>query len=142
MICFTSVRWTCVVLTLLSMAIVGCGGRVDDTTRFGKTGKVSGTLKYVGNPVKDARVQFSSSENGVSVIGIVKDSAFAIADPVPVGTYKVVVLTPQEPPPTDGAAYQPKDYPEIPLKYRDEFNSDLTATVKEGENKFEFEMKP
>ena len=134
-------RWTCFALTALALTMIGCGP-VDDATRFGKTGKVTGTLKFAGNPVKDARIQLSTKETGVAIIGTVKDGAFTMTDPVPVGTYKVVVLTPQEPPPSSDVPYQPKEYPDIPLKFRDDFNSDLTATVKEGDNKLEFDMRP
>lgn len=126
----------------LSMTIIGCGGGVDDATRFGKTGKVKGKVSYSGNAVKEARVQFSSKDTGAAVIGNVQDGEFVMTDPVPVGNYKVAVMTPQEAAPDSGVAYQPKEYPDIPLKYRDEFNTDLTAEVKEGENEFKFDMKP
>lgn len=139
---FERVPWTVLVVATLSMAMIGCGGGVDDATRFGKTGKVKGKVTYSGNVVKEARVQFSSKDTGAAVIGTVADGEFVMADPVPVGNYKVAVMTPQESAPDSGVAYKAKEYPDIPLKYRDEFNTDLTAEVKEGENEFNFDMKP
>lgn len=124
------------------MAIAGCAGQVDDAKRFGKTGKVAGKLTYAGNAVKEARIQFASRETGAAVLGTVEDGAFTMTDPVPVGEYKVAVLVPEEPPPEAGVAYKPKTYNDIPLKYRDTFNSDLKATVNEGDNEFTFDMKP
>lgn len=139
---FERVPWSVLVVITLSTAIFGCQGKVDDATRFGKTGKVQGKLTSSGEAVKDARVQFSSKETGAAVIGEVIGGEFVMTDPVPVGNYKVAVMPPQEAPPESGVAYKPKEYPEIPLKYRDEFNTTLTAEVKEGENEFTFDMKP
>ncbi|MDB5386820.1 MAG: hypothetical protein JWM11_2466 [Planctomycetaceae bacterium] len=140
---FDCIRWSCLLVASFSIAASGCSGQTSEATRFGKTGKVSGTLKYAGAPVKDARIQFSSKENGVAVLGTVIGGEFEFEDPVPAGTYKVIVLTPEEPQPMDGVAYVPPKYLDIPLKYRDEFNSDLTATVKDGEdNHVSLEMKP
>ncbi|MDB5388312.1 MAG: signal peptide protein [Planctomycetaceae bacterium] len=139
------VHWRYFVLTVLSLVFVGCAQQVDDAKRFGKTGKVAGTLKFNGKPVKDARIQFNDldKKRAVSVIGSVVGGEFSFDDPVPVGEYKVIVLTPEEAAPELGVAYKPKQYADIPLKYRDDFNSDLKATVKEGENPpFEFDMKP
>lgn len=139
------VRWRFVAFTVLSSLLVGCGQQTNDATRFGKTGKVAGTLKFSGTPVKEARIQFNDMDKkrAASVIGKVVGGEFSLADPVPVGDYKVIVLTPQEPAPETGVTYQPKQYDDIPLRYRDEFNSDLKATVKEGsDNKFKFDMKP
>lgn len=139
---FERVPWTGLIVAALSMAMIGCNGRVDDATRFGKTGKVKGKVSYSGNAVKEARVQFSSKDTGAAVIGEVVDGEFVMTDPVPVGNYKVAVMTPQESAPDSSVAYKPKEYPDIPLKYRDDFNTDLTAEVKEGENEFNFDMKP
>lgn len=139
---FERVPWTVLVVITLSTTIIGCGGGGNDATRFGKTGKVKGKVTFSGNAVKDARVQFSSKETGAAVVGEVVGGEFVISDPVPVGNYKVAVMTPLEAAPEAGVAYQPKEYPDIPLKYRDEFNTDLTAEVKEGENEVTLEMKP
>lgn len=139
---FERAPWSVLVVITLSMAITGCGGGVNDATRFGKTGKVKGKLTSSGTAVKDARIQFSSKETGAAVIGEVVGGEFTMSDPVPVGNYKVAVLTPQEAAPEAGVEYKPKEYPEIPLKYRDEFNTDLVAEVKEGDNEFTFDMKP
>jgi len=135
--------WICIAVMALSISVAGCAKQVDDAKRFGPTGKVKGTLTFNGKPVEDARVQFSSKETAAAVIGDVSNGEFELTDPVPVGKYKVAVLPPEEPAPESGVKYQPKQYPDIPLKYRDEFNSDLTAEVHEGDdNEVKLDMKP
>jgi hypothetical protein len=132
--------WTCLAISALGLTAIGCS-QSSDSQRFGKTGTVEGTLKFMGQPVRDARLQFTSKETGAAAMGSVIGGEFSIEDPVPAGTYKVIVLAPEEPAPQEGVAYKPPVNADIPWKYRDDFNSDLVASVKAGtDNHFEFEM--
>lgn len=143
MLRFTRVRWACLAATVLSLTVIGCSSQFSSSSRFGKSGKVDGKLTFAGTPVKAARIQLASKNTGVAVLGQVQGGEFKLQEPVPVGEYKVVVLTPQEPNPQDGVPYTPVEYADIPMRYRDEFNSDLTATVKEGiDNHLVLDMQP
>ena len=62
---------------------------------------------------------------------------------LPTGTYNVSISPPQisakigEPQPA-----RPKQYPNIPAKYRNYQTSGLMVTIKDGDNPFDIDMKP
>lgn len=130
----------CRLAVIAGMAFISVGCAENKVV---EKGKVTGSVKFSGNPVKDGQVQFSSKETQTFVLTELEPNGeFTLEQEIPVGSYKVTVLPPPEPAPEVGVVYKPREFPDIPMKYRDDFNSDLTADVKVGENSFTFDMKP
>jgi hypothetical protein len=113
-----------------------------------KLGRIGGKVTFQGKPVSEGLVLFSCIDKGVNMNGQLKeDGAYEIimakGAGLPLGTYKVCV----SPPPAffpigEKAPPKPKQYPNIPAKYRSFESSGLTVTVKDGDNPFDIEMKP
>lgn len=129
-------------LTILLFACIvsGCGGS------GGKlTAKASGKVQFQGAPVTEGMVNFFDPKTGQGA-GVPLDSAgsFHVPDGLPIGTYKVSVLPPADE--TAAGAPQvtkPKEYPQIPQKYRSDTTSSLTAEVKRNvDNQFTFDLQP
>ena len=125
-------------LTVIPLAGCGEGGK-----QPGPTGGVAGVVTFEDQPVTEGRVQFYSAQTGGGGMATLDQSGkFAMQDPILVGSYKVSILPPEEPAPESPTGTEPKEYPNIPEKYRTELTTDLTAEVKEGDNQFTFDMKP
>lgn len=147
------------VASLGLLSIVGCFGKGE-----GPTGTVTGNVTFNGQPATEGRVAFISAQ-GKGASGIIgaqgEYTLKTIAgDQIPVGEYQVAV----QPPPAEsrdassapsevpqatpgrimkGAPGDPivKEYPNIPMQYRNPSTSGWKVTVKEGANQFDFEMK-
>jgi hypothetical protein len=130
--------WTGFVLIglFLSGVMYGCGGG-GGLTYSGPTGTAQGRVTYKGQPVTEGRVVFFAPP--YSAVGDIQaDGTYTLKwqgrSSIPVGEYKVYV----EPPRPAGAATDDApvtiSHPSIPDKYQLSSTSDLTATVKEGEN--------
>ncbi len=108
-------------------------------------GKVTGRVTFQGAPVTAGLIYLNSSSTGAGGMGTLGDDGqFTIADPIEVGEYRVTV-TPPLPPPPNADLPTPPPQPKvtnIPEKYRTEAQSDLKATIDEGENVLEFDLKP
>lgn len=142
-----------------SLSFAGCFGKAE-----GPTGTVTGKVTFEGKPVAEGRVAFVSAAGHGASGSIEADGQFKLrrveGDQILVGTYQAVV----QPPPTErapqpdvpvdtgqkssrkimaGAPGDPvvKEYPDIPLRYRNPATSGWSFTVNEGENRFELEMK-
>lgn len=125
----------------LLMASVGCGKSAP------VTGKVAGKLTYKGQPVSDALVIFESAETQRTITAPVKaDGTYEVViaggEGLPVGNYQVWVTPPphsipmeqfKTPPP-------PKQYPNIPQKFREPETSGLTLQVVNGQNNYDIAM--
>jgi len=118
----------------------GCTGR-----RGPPTGEVAGRVTFEGKPVGDGLVFFMNSDAGAGdEAALNKDGTFAIKTPLPVGEYKVSVFPRVERKqverrgPEVGVERQAVD---IPQRYRTIGTTDLKATVKEGKNEINLEMK-
>lgn len=127
-----------VFLTIALPTVPGCGGgKVKKVT-----GKVDGTVTFSGQPVKGGTVYFESKSGGDGGSAPLNAGHFKVAEPLPVGSYVVIVmpivLTPDEV--ADGKKPPPSD--DIPEKYRSAQTSDQTFEVKEGQNTFEVKMTP
>ncbi|MES2789328.1 MAG: hypothetical protein V4719_06880 [Planctomycetota bacterium] len=109
------------------------------------TGKVTGKVTYQGAPVTAGVVYLNSSTTGTGGTGVLgEDGKFTIAEPIEAGEYKVTVTPPPPPPPRADQAPPPPvaKVTNIPNKYWTEAKSDLKATVDEGDNVLEFDLKP
>lgn len=125
------------------MIVVGCGKSGPE--KYPVTGKMT----FQGQPVGEGTVQFYNPAVGsVGVkLGATGEFSFAELGGLVSGDYSVYVEPPEQyttPPPAGGMQNlpPPKEYPNIPEKYRQVITSDLKAPVKSKPNKFEFDMKP
>lgn len=142
----------CLVLMLL---FVGCGETVDVDRP--ETAPVTGSVTYNGQPVEGATVTFMAGASGgrgavgtTDASGKFQLTTFEAGDGAIPGAYKVkiaktvggaptaeggeIMAPPTGGPPTS----EEKD--ELPVKYKDESTSGLTADVKDGDNDFPFEL--
>jgi hypothetical protein len=148
----------------LALAMVaGCGGSGAPKDRPA-THKVSGVVKFKGNPVVGANITFFCEEANRSAFGRTDDQGryelmtFSSGDGAVAGKHLVTILQsgPSEPPPkiatTDSPDYQPPglnqstDPPKpkglLPTKYGDAKTSGLMAIVDaKGPNKHDFDLK-
>lgn len=124
-------------LSKILLAMLFCGSVVlaSGCSNEPPKGTVSGTVTFEGKPYSNAGVMFISLETGNGSGGDIKpDGSYALADPIPVGTYsvyfapKAVELAPGAQPPP---AYMDKTIPE---KYWGEGSTDIKIDVKEGPN--------
>jgi hypothetical protein len=131
---------------------------------------VKGTVSFGGQPLSTGMITFVTPDNrsGSGLIG--KDGRYTVAD-APVGEAKIFITIPKptgealrmpKPPPGLGAMKPPEGgagpktpkggadtempdpsrFPRIPDKYTKAETTDLTFTVKRGENKHDLTLKP
>jgi hypothetical protein len=107
-----------------------------------KMGTIAGQVQIAGLPAAGLQVSVTLPGQGVGASALLDaEGRFAIATPVPVGTYVVTVNPPVPLPPGPGPApAKPFPVSKIPGKYRLESTTDLRAEVKEGPNSFTFEL--
>lgn len=118
---------------------IGCGGGSDKIV-----GKVTGRVTYLGEPVTSGIVYLNSSQTGAGGMGkLGENGEFAIVEPIETGEYRVTVTPPPPPDPIAGQATPPQPKVlNIPEKYRTESSTDLKATIEEGDNTLDFDLKP
>lgn len=155
----------CTLLALLSvacLAVPGCGGRGDGYS--GPRGKVSGTVTVDGKPLqKDCQIIFMSVTGGYTAAGVIGEAgaytlSYADDGGIPAVEYQVqftapvgVPATTSAPAPVDpakmassvkvGAKMKAVNEGPIPTKYQSINSSKMSFTVKDGENKADFDMK-
>lgn len=125
----------CLILAFTS----GCG------TDGPPSGTVSGRVTFQGEPVTSGVVNLTSQTLGIGASGTLgEDGQYHIADQLKTGEYKVIITLPPPPPPRpeDGPPKPQQELKNIPAKYRSEATSDLTATIHEGTNTADFDLKP
>jgi hypothetical protein len=115
----------------------GCGGGPSKPSAT-----VSGEVLFEGKPVEAGMVNFESPATGMATQAPLRSGSFQFPQPVPLGSYKVSIAPPPDPPPVPGQTQPPADPKDIPKKYRSITTSDLTAEVKSGGAPFKFELKP
>lgn len=132
------------ILLVMVLASVLSGCRSDEVR-----GRIAGKVTFQGAPVSEGLVFFSNRDNGIHMSGELKsDGSYEIITAkgagLPLGTYQVRVRPPLQPLPEGPvrAAPKPKEFPNIPAKYREYETSGLTLTVKEGHNPFDIDMTP
>lgn len=132
-----SVWGFCLIVGLMLLA--GCGD--GEPSRI----PVTGTVTFDGEPVTEGTVTFFSRSTGVADgAPLNSEGRFEFADGLPAGEY-VVSVAPPPPEEVAGApsAAPPKEYPDIPQKYRSDVTTDLKATVEEGSSEpLRFELSP
>jgi hypothetical protein len=113
------------------LLLTGCGA--SKTSSASASGKV--TAK--GQPVTNAMINFMAAKGGTAASGdLDAGGAYSIAQGLPPGSYKVSVIPKssmeQAPKPGQKAAAAPDS--NVPLKYRSDATSNLTAEIKPGAN--------
>jgi hypothetical protein len=138
-------RACCVSWTLLLVA--GCGGAEDGPPRQ----RVSGTVKWNGEPLKQGRIQFQPTGQGGPAGGAsIVDGSYAIANAeglVP-GKYQVLIYGAADAaqpssvqPGLPGDAPPPKKAVKDPIPDQYNAKTRLTAEVtKDGTNQFDFDL--
>jgi hypothetical protein len=107
-----------------------------------RTGILAGQVQIDGQPAAGLLLSATLPGQGVGASAVLDaEGRFAIATPVPVGTY-VVTVNPPVPDPPGPVPRPAKPFPvsKIPAKYRLDSTTDLRADVKEGPNSFTFEL--
>ena len=135
---------------ILAFAAAGCGPSGPPV------GQLYGKITYQGQPVTEGTVSiFSADASGVAGAAVPYGADASLGSDgsyrfqtgergVLLGEYTVAILPPEElepPNPRTPSAMVPKNVANIPKKYRSASTSGLTATVKEGNNEHDFEMK-
>ena len=136
-------RFPLMVVSLLFIGIASSGcGNSDRGAR--PSGKVTVTITYGGEPVIKGRVDLSMPNSGDGGGGELTSSGETTISQVAVGTYTVTV----SPPPSNlipvgpgQTQEKPKEYLNIPAKFRLGTTSTLKAEVKIGANKCKFDLK-
>ncbi|WP_299465298.1 hypothetical protein [uncultured Gimesia sp.] len=127
----------CFLIVCAISIFVGCGGSQADTKPMGA---VSGTINLADKPLTDCRINFNSSKTGIGAGGDLKeDGSYTLDGMIPVGEYTVFITPPLDFSPAN--AQQQSGLSSLPAKYRGESSSGLTADVKEGEGKYDFDLK-
>ncbi len=137
-------------LSIASALLALVGGCQTETPTWGS---VSGVVRCEGQPVSSALVLFSCRDIGVEMTAQTDaEGRFTLrtdkVDGLPIGNYRVAVL-PQAtnlPLPAQGMMFtgpapQPVASP-LPAADRHLQTTSLSAVVNEGENHFEFNLKP
>jgi hypothetical protein len=130
----------CVALAALALVwLAGCDSAP-------KKYKVSGTVKYKGEPVKSGLIQFRPDKGGQGTGGAIVDGKYEIPAEggLEPGSYKVAINypDPKAPQPKPGEppgpeAVTPKEM--LPKDYND--NTKLTAEIKPQNNEVNFDLK-
>lgn len=105
-------------------------------------GTVSGAVTLNGKPYSDSAVMLIDLDSGQAAgADIQSDGSFTIAEPIPLGTYKVY-LAPKSLSDEEAAEAKPiKIDTSVPDKYWSEHSTDITVKVEEGENTATVELK-
>jgi hypothetical protein len=126
--------WAVLAVTLLSIAIVGCGSSAP-------TGTVAGKVTLDGAPYSGASVVFIDLETGQGgAAEIQSDGTFRIDTPMPVGSYKVYLepkagaSAPVDPSVPGFESSVSEVDQSVPAKYWSEADSDIKVEVAEGAN--------
>jgi hypothetical protein len=132
--------WTLAVAAIL--ACNGCNARP-------KLCPLSGRVTFKGQPVAEGFIRFSNPQAGVDMTASLRsdgayEAAMSQGAGLPPGRYKVAVTPPLAQMPSDPSKGMPKprDFPNIPTKYRDVSTSGLTLTLEPGGDRFDVDMQP
>jgi hypothetical protein len=121
------------------LCLFGCRGKEPPS------GEVSGKVTFEGKPVTEGMIFFQNPETGASAEAqLTRDGTYTLGTPLPTGEYRVYLMPLIERRQVDGkgpVVGEPKAAPDIPEKYRTIGSTELRATVNEGKNDLNFNMK-
>jgi hypothetical protein len=130
---------------LPALVLAACAAAPGCGSHSAPVGEVSGKVTFEGKLVREGRVTFLSSQTGAAADALLdQEGTYAMKNPLPVGEYQVTVAPLIVRQRIDGkgpVVGEEKPAPDIPTKYRTTGGTDLKATVKEGKNPLDFNMK-
>jgi len=128
-------------LLIVSCIICGCG---QNPHADKVSGSVTVKVSFGGAPVPGARLSLENNKTKLGGSSDLGDDGTAFIDQMTPGEYVVTIL----PPLPDQVFAEPgkpapkmEDRKDIPKKFRSGSTSPLKATVVEGSNEFEFDLK-
>lgn len=129
-------------ICLIPLVTSGCGGG-GGGREIGPTGEVEGSVTVDGEPLTQGSVSLYDPSTGNSGGGdLGPDGKFKFTAPVPVGKYDVSFLLPEAPPPDDPEADKLANESNLIHElYRSGDTSRMSAEVKEGLNRYTFDLK-
>jgi len=118
-------------LTILGLALAGCGGAGGRPESAHATGRVI----YLGQPVVEGTINLISPTGDAGSAPLMSDGKFEISTGIPPGTYLAFVTPPRvtqapkpgEPPPTMAQFA-------IPERYQSEVTTPLKIVIEQGDN--------
>lgn len=135
---FSRILYCPALFLVVGCVLVGCGGGEKIPTSCVVSGKVTSG----GQPVAEGTISFMSGRSAGST-PLMADGGYLIGENVPPGVYTVIINPPPmtKPPMIGEAPQEMNPYKNIPEKYRGEATSTLKVNLKEGENKYDFDLK-
>lgn len=129
----------CGMVTLFMAVLGGCSS--ESKNEVGPTGTVTGLVTLKGTALSKGRINFTNTKGQAGGSGALGEGgAYKIDEPLPVGEYDVFLSFEFSPDALkDGGIADLLK--EIPKKYRSAKTSKLSASVKEGDNTFDFTLK-
>ncbi|MGH7221696.1 MAG: carboxypeptidase-like regulatory domain-containing protein [Gemmataceae bacterium] len=122
------------------MAGMGCG-------KSKKGAKVSGTVKYQGQPLPSGSVTFFDAKKQIVGTATIKDGSYSMVD-VPTGNVMISVTTPpsfkpdpKHPAPQGMKGSPPPQSVPIPLQYGNPEKSGLSYEVKSGKQDHPIDLR-
>ena len=147
------IRCIALALALLIPLSIGCGANKGKAV-------VKGTVTYKGKVLKAGNLSFQTADNRVGTARIDATGHYVVPD-APIGEAKITVTMPTAPlstgkppsgmamkpppgmePPKETTSTDPRDYIPLPQKYATLATTDLSFTVKSGENTHDITLNP
>lgn len=132
-----STGWKHPVAILVCLLLVGC----PSGTSQRPSGKVTLEFLHDGKPVNEGSVQLMIEGSPDGAFGPVDSNGVVTFSNVPVGTYTVIIMPPAEDLPDPEKPSTPKNYANIPSKFRSATTSPLKVDVGTGDKKESFDLK-
>jgi hypothetical protein len=130
-------------LMVLGCSLAGCGDSHPTPQ------PVLGRVTFQGKPVAAGMIRFSNSQATIDIMAdLHPDGAYEVmmarGAGLPERTYQVAVMPPrvERPVGMDQPSTKPPACLDIPAKYRQMSTSELTLTVKPGNNVLDVDMQP
>ncbi len=142
------VRWICRLVAAATLAMAALAVLTTGCRPQPALGKVHGQVRFQGQPIQAGIVGFDNDATGVHMTANLDAEgryqvSMAKGLGLPPGTYRVAVYPLVADLPIGSTVRpQPREFPEIPVRYRQPSTSHLTLTVHEGDNPFDIEMQP
>ncbi len=130
------------VFAIAGLLLIGCG------PSRAKLYPVSGRVTFQGKPVAAGMIRFSDPQAGIDMLArIGGDGGYDVVMDrgrgLPAGSYQVAVMPPLAPVQIGPIkSHQPRQFLDIPAKYRRPSSSGLTFTVQPGLGNFDVDMQP
>lgn len=117
------------VLQLAVLTVCGCG------TATKPQGKISGTVKYKGQPVTAGDVNlFQKATGAAATVPLDGTGKFIVTTPMETGTYSIAITPPRPKQLPPGSPPEKPAVFMVPIKFQDIAQSNLTKDIAKGDN--------